>query len=443
MDNSIAPNKRYRTTVLLLLTLIYTFNFVDRTIIGNLSPFIKDDLGLSDGQLGLLKGFLFALFYTVIGIPIAWLADRYSRVKIMSISLAIWSGFTALSGLATNFLQIGIARLGVGIGEAGGSPPAHSIISDLYPKEKRASALAIYALGIPIGVMFSFFAAGELKELFGWRGTFIALGVPGVILAMIVPMIIKEPKRGAMEAINNGGKAITKEPFIASLKTLLTIPSWWAMCFGIAFGSFAAYAASSWGVDYVTRHDPSYKTEKFRYLMNMLGLINGLAYGFGTYFGAVLADKMAKRYGVGVYALIPGLALMIGGPAFIYSFWVESVNSYLILVAIYLVAAGTYLGPSFAIAQTLAPISTRAMSTALFFLVLNIIGLGGGPTYIGFMSQYLTEAHGETHALRLAMSSLAVVFVISIIAFLWASRTLPKDWAIAEKRNEGLAKTSS
>ena len=153
-------NKGYRSLVLILLTLVYTFNFVDRQIIGILSPFIQADLGLSNSQLGLLKGFLFALFYTVIGIPIAWLADRYNRVNIVSASLAVWSGFTALTGMAGSFLTIGLARMGVGIGEAGGSPPSHSIISDLYPKEERATALGIYAIGIPFGLGFAYFIAG-------------------------------------------------------------------------------------------------------------------------------------------------------------------------------------------------------------------------------------------------------------------------------------------
>ena len=168
-DNTLhqaAPAKgdRYRTYVLIMLTVVYAFNFIDRQIIGILSPFIKDDLGLSDAQLGWLKGIYFALLYTTVGIPIAWLADRYSRVNIIAVSLTLWSGFTALSGLASNYMQLALARIGVGIGEAGGSPPSHSIISDLYKKEERAAALAIYSLGIPFGIMVAFFCLGVYSQ---------------------------------------------------------------------------------------------------------------------------------------------------------------------------------------------------------------------------------------------------------------------------------------
>ena len=418
-----------RTVILLLLTLVYVLNFIDRTIVGSLSPFIKEDLNLTDSQLGLLKGFLFALFYSTIGVPVAWLADRYNRVKVVSISLALWSGFTAFSGLASNFIQLGLARLLVGIGEAGGSPPSHSIISDLYPKEERARALGVYALGIPVGVMFSFFLAGQLVESVGWRGTFIALGVPGVILALVIYLVIPEPKRGAME----GGQDIKAMGLKESFDIILKIKTWWGMCLAVSTVSFCSYALNTWGVDYVMRHDPDFD---FGTLMNMLGLMNGVTYGLGTYFGAVLAEKWAAEKGVGGYAIVPGLALLVGAPALILAFWVDSIWTYLALQTIFLTASGFYLGPSFSIAQSLAPIPARAMSTALFFLVLNIIALGGGPTYIGFVSQALTAEYGETHALRLAMTTLIVPFLISIFFFFWTGKVLPEDWKMAQSRNE-------
>ena len=175
--STMRESKGYRTLVLWLLTLVYIFSFIDRQIIGSLSPAIQADLGFTDWQLGLLKGFGFALLYTTVGIPVAWLADRYSRIKIVTVSLALWSAFTALTGMAGNFIAMLAARTGVGIGEAGGSPPSHSIISDLYPKEQRASALGVYSLGIPIGIAFSYILAGMLVETLGWRGTLIALGL--------------------------------------------------------------------------------------------------------------------------------------------------------------------------------------------------------------------------------------------------------------------------
>ena len=234
-DTIQAQRKTSRNFVLLLLTLVYMFNFIDRQIIGILSPFIQADLELSNSQMGLLKGFLFALFYTVVGIPIAWLADRYNRVNIIAISLAVWSGFTALTGMANSFLSIGLARMGVGIGEAGGSPPSHSIISDLFPKEERARALAIYSIGIPIGIGFAYFTAGfalgNPEGDFNWRTLLIWLGIIGVALAVLVRVFIPEPERGQQEKLK---KDQLNVPFLTALKTLLTIKSWWAMCMGIA-----------------------------------------------------------------------------------------------------------------------------------------------------------------------------------------------------------------
>ena len=225
MTENIQPNKGYRNFVLILLTIVYGFNFIDRQIVGILAPFIQEDLNLTNTELGLLIGLAFAIFYTTVAIPIAWLADRYNRVNILSIALATWSGFTALTGLATNFIQIGLARMGVGIGEAGGSPPSHSIISDMYSKEERASALGVYSMGIPLGIMAAYFVTASLigatGEEVNWRKIFIFLGITGILLAVVVKLTIPEPIRGAMEFDET--KQIIKPPFMESLKTLLKI----------------------------------------------------------------------------------------------------------------------------------------------------------------------------------------------------------------------------
>ena len=274
MTDQKTPSKSYRSFVLVLLTVVYGFNFIDRQIVGILAPFIQEDLGLSNTQLGLLIGLAFAMFYTIVAIPIAWLADRYSRVNILSIALATWSGFTALTGLAGNFVQMGFARMGVGIGEAGGSPPSHSIISDMYPKEERAGALGVYSMGIPLGIMAAYFITASLMGSSGqdvdWRRIFIFLGVTGVVLAVIVKLVLREPVRGAMEF--NSRTDIVQPPFKESLKTLLKIPAWWAMCFGIAFGSFVSYAKSAFQTKYLVILDPTFD---FQTLVIILGIING------------------------------------------------------------------------------------------------------------------------------------------------------------------------
>lgn len=438
MDHqSQSASKGYRTVVLVLLTLVYIMSFIDRQIIGILSPFIKAEMGFSDAQLGWLKGFAFALLYCLVGIPIAWLADRYNRTRILTVSLLIWSAFTAFTGMASNFLQMFLARVGVGIGEAGGSPPAHSIISDLYPKEKRASALGVYSLGIPIGIGFSYILAGELVQAFGWRGTLKCLGIVGIGLAVVLATVVREPKRGQMES---GSRDVAPVSIKDSISTLTKIPSWWAMCMGIAWASFVGYSVSAWGVDYLLRFKPEYlpsnDPQKFRWLMMWLGLLHLFGYGAGTYFGAVITEKLARK-NIAYYGILPGAVLIVGVPCLIGAFWVNNFTLHLILLSLYLVAAGVYLGPSFAAAQTLAPVNMRAMSTALFFLILNIIALGGGPTLTGYLSDYFAAEHGEVHGLRLAISWLIVPFIISVIAFFWAAKTLPKDWAIAEARNGG------
>jgi len=266
MNEQQTPKKGYRTFALLLLTLVYGFNFVDRQIVGILAPFIQADLNLTNTQLGLLIGFVFAAFYTIMGIPIAYLADRVNRVGLLSVALALWSGFTALTGFAQNFWQIGLARMGVGVGEAGGSPPSHAIISDMYPKEERASALGIYSLGIPLGIMAAYFITAALMgadpSTVNWRRIFVVLGVTGILLSIFVFLVVKEPQRGAMEKVKVEKKDAV--PFGEAITTLLTIKSWWFMCLGIATASFAAYAFSGFQTKFIRLLDPEYDFRKVR-----------------------------------------------------------------------------------------------------------------------------------------------------------------------------------
>ena len=436
MNNKKVTSKNYRAFALVLLTVVYGFNFIDRQIVGILAPFIQEDLGLSNTQLGLLIGFAFALFYTVIAIPIAWLADRYNRVNILSIALATWSGFTALTGMATNFWQIGLARMGVGIGEAGGSPPSHSIISDMYPKEERAGALGVYAMGIPFGIMAAYFATASLMGSGGdvdWRRIFIFLGLTGIALAGIVRLTLREPSRGAMELDDD--VQIAKLPFMESLRSLLKIPAWWAMCFGIAFGSFVSYASSAFQTKFLIALDPSFD---FKTMVILLGIMNGTTYAGGAFFGARLADKWGAK-NLRAYGWLPAIAMSVTLPLGIWSYWVQSVEANLILSTIYLLFIGIYLGPSFAIAQTLAPINMRAMSTALFFFILNMVALGGGPTFAGWLIDVYKEAYSDLDAMRMAMTVTHLVFIPALISFLIVSRILPRDWKLAEKRNQELA----
>jgi len=433
-----SSSKNYRNFVLVLLTIVYGFNFIDRQIMGILAPFIQKDLGLTNTELGLLIGLAFAIFYTFVAIPIAWLADRYNRVNILSIALATWSGFTALTGLANNFIQIGLARMGVGIGEAGGSPPSHSIISDLFPKEERASALGVYSMGIPLGIMAAYFVTASLMGSSGddvdWRRIFIVLGITGIGLAVIVKLVLKEPTRGAMEF--DKGLEIEKPPFMQSLKVLMKIPAWWAMCFGIAFGSFVSYAKSAFQTKYLVTLDPTFN---FQTLVIILGIMNGTTYAAGAFFGARLADKWGKK-DIRAYGWLPAISISLCLPIGLVTWWVPSIELHLIFATLYLLLIGIYLGPSFAIAQTLAPVHMRAMSTALFFFILNMIALGGGPTFAGWIMDIFKESFNDLESTRYAMTVTSFIFIPSVISFLLVSKFLPKDWKAAEERNLNLAK---
>jgi MFS family permease len=436
MTEQKTPSKSYRSLILVLLTVVYGFNFIDRQIVGILAPFIQKDLALTNTELGLLIGLAFATFYTLIAIPIAWLADRYNRVNILAIALAVWSGFTALTGLANNFVQIGLARMGVGIGEAGGSPPSHSIISDLYPKEERAGALGVYSMGIPLGIMAAYFATASLmgasSDDVDWRRIFIVLGLTGIALAVVVKLVLREPVRGAMELDTD--KKIVQPPFRESLNTLIKIPAWWAMCFGIAFGSFVSYATSAFQTKYLVLLDPAFD---FQTLVIALGVINGTTYAGGAFFGAKLADWWGAKT-VRAYGWLPAIAIGLCFPIGVASFWVPTVWTHLILTTAFLLFLGIYLGPSFAIAQTLAPINMRAMSTALFFFILNMIALGGGPTFTGWLADVFKDGSTELESIRYAMTVTCGMFIPSIISFMVVARVLPRDWAAAEKRNHDL-----
>lgn len=454
-----APSRAYRLYVLVLLTGVYTFNFIDRQIIGILSPFIKADLGLADWQLGLLKGFAFAVLYTTLGIPIARLADRYSRVNIIAIALAVWSGFTAISGAAGNFVQLLIARIGVGVGEAGGSPPAHSLISDYYPKEKRAGALAVFALGIPIGITLAYLGGGWISQTFSWRWAFVVVGLPGIALAILLKLTVREPKRGATDApgtadifkgmdftspesgverafyamtrlLPEKARAATFREIAVlwrAAKHLLSIPTYRGVVIAMTAASFGAYAVGTWIVDFFVRSHPDYSVIAVTF---WLGVINGTAYVAGTFLGGWIVDRYAVSFKA-IYGLLPAAALLLNGPVFLAAMWVNDPVLSLLFWAPSHVLIGCYLGPSFALAQTLAPISIRALSTAIFFFILNMIALGLGPTYVGVLSSILIPSMGEEMALRVALTSTIAAGLIGAGAYYWMSKRVAADWAKA------------
>ncbi|MEO0613245.1 MAG: MFS transporter [Pseudomonadota bacterium] len=439
----VQPSKGYQYLVLFLLTGVYTFNFLDRQIMGILAPAIKGEFGLSDTQLGLLSGIAFAILYTTLGIPIARLADRHNRVTIIALSLAVWSGFTALCGIAQNFSQLILARIGVGIGEAGGTPPAHALISDYFPKEARAGALAIYSMGIPIGITIAYLGGGWIVQNFDWRTAFLGLGIPGVLLAIILRMVVREPERGLIDrmAAAKSGEPIpptTKVPdgplfnvgdLWRAARQLLRIPTYANMLTAQTAVSFASYATSAFTVLFFLRSHPDF--DKLA-VYGWLGIINGTAYVAGVFAGGRFVDRFAARDKT-AYGSIPALAMVLYIPFFIGAIWVGSPVWCLILLWPVHFLVGIHLGPGFALAQTLAPVNMRALSTAVYFFILNLIALGLGPSVTGFLSDLFAGMAGVSaeRGLRLAMTATLVPVIIGIFAFWRVTKTVDHDWKSA------------
>ncbi|MGZ8337463.1 MAG: spinster family MFS transporter, partial [Allosphingosinicella sp.] len=285
--------------VLLILLLAYVFNFVDRQIIGVLAVPIKAELGLSDGQLGLMGGIAFALFYSGLAIPIAWLADRRSRVRIIAVSVALWSLFTAICGLAQNFWQLFLARMGVGIGEAGGVAPSYALISDFYPKEKRGRALAFFSLGIPLGSALGVFFGGWIGAYLDWRWAFIIVGLAGLPAALLVRLGIPEPVRGGFDT-PDGAASEAAPPFLEVAKRLAATPSFWLLSFGAAAGSIMGYGLIFWLPSFFTRSF-GLDLAGVGWFYGSIVLVGGMA---GTWLGGWFADRIGPDR-PSSYALIP------------------------------------------------------------------------------------------------------------------------------------------
>ena len=414
-------SKTYTRYVLGALVVVYVFNFIDRQILAILAPAIKDELLLSDTQIGALSGVAFGIFYATLGIPIARLADRYSRVSIISICLSIWSLMTAFSGLATNFAQLLIARIGVGIGEAGGSPPSHSLLADYFAPGKRATALGIYALGVPIGILFGNLAGGWIGEIFGWRQAFFLVGLPGIVLAIILKLTVKEPPRGYSE---EKPADTTTVPFRTVVKTMWGFKSFKYIALGAGTQAFVGYGAIAWMPSFLVRaHDLSIGE-----VGTALGLIIGFFGGIGTLLSGVIGDKLGAK-SVKYYMLVPAYGFLIAVPAGAAVFLVDDL--YLVL-AIYTIPAflvNLYTGPTFAMTQSLAPLAMRAAASALLLFIINIIGLVFGPTTVGIISDLLQSSMqmNDVESLQMALLACNFVYLFSFYYYFQASRHLETD----------------
>ena len=426
--DTIAVENPYATTksayyALGVLTVVYSFNFIDRQLLAILQESIKAELSLSDGQLGLLTGFAFAVFYVTAGIPIARWADHSNRRNIVALSLTIWSGMTALSGMVQNYGQLLAARVGVGVGEAGGSPPSHSMISDIFSPQRRASALGFYSMGVNIGILFGFLLGGWLNEFFGWRVAFMVVGIPGVLLAMIVRWTVAEPIRGLSD-----NKLVVSEStsFRGVLKVLWASKAFRHIGMGAALNAFVGYSTSNWTASFMIRSHGMSTGE----LGTWLALIIGFGGAIGVFSGGLLADRLAgrdKRW----YVWLPALAGLIALPFIVSVYLVEGRYTALMCMLVPAVMSNVYLGTSIATTHGLVGMRMRAMASAIFFFILNIIGLGAGPWSVGMLSDYLSASQG-TESLRYAMLYLLpVVSFWSLCHFYLAAKTLREDLAAA------------
>ena len=397
--------------VLIVLTIVYVFNFADRQILIILQEGIKEDLQLSDTQLGLLTGLGFALLYTTLGIPIAKLADKYNRKNILAFSLGFWSLMTVLSGRAQNFFQMLLTRIGVSAGEAGGMPPSHSIISDYFPKEERGTAFSIYSMGVPIGILLGFIVAGSIASEYGWRMAFYALGFPGILLAIIMYFIVKEPVRGQID----GRVEDKKDPtFKEVIGELFSKKSFLYLCLGAGFTTFSSYSLNNFLPSFIQR---AHGVDLITVSINL-----GLSIGIGGLIGALIGGRLADIKGAKnkkwylyvpilscVFSLFPALTVLFTG------------SSKIALAAIfpYAIFNSAFTGPVYAVGQTLANVKMRAFATALILLFMNGIGLALGPLSAGMLSDFLEPSLGN-FSLRYALT-LNLLSLFLAIFFYWKS----------------------
>jgi predicted MFS family arabinose efflux permease len=410
---------RERVVALGILVLVYTFNFIDRQIVGILAVPIKADLGLTDAQLGLMGGLAFALFYTGLGIPVAMLADRYSRTWIMTGALVIWSGMTAVCGLATNFWQLFLARLGVGVGEAGGVAPAYSLISDLFPPEQRARALSIYSFGIPIGSALGIVFGGLIASWIDWRFAFFAVGIAGILLAPVFRMTIREPERGRFDR-QRGPHA--PPPLGTILRALARKPSFWLASLAASCSSMMGYGLFFWLPSFLVR---SYgltllEASLFYGAILLLGGIAGIWLGgwAGDRFGQANRTAYVKIPALAFLATIPFYVLGILSPTLVLSFFVLLVPTALGLA---------WLGPVISLIQHLVRPDMRATASAVFLFINNLIGIGVGTWAIGALSDSL-QLHYGSDSLRYAILAGTGFYVLAASLFLLSSRWVERDW---------------
>ena len=421
-------SERYRYYVVWFLFVVYVFNFVDRQILTTLIEPIKHEFGLHDWQLGALSGTAFALFYTTFGIPIARWADKGNRVNIIALSLLVWSTATAVTGFVRNFWQLFLARVVVGIGESGCSPPALSLISDYFEPKRRSRALSIYAMGVYGGTFIGLMMGGVVAQMYGWRAAFLIVGLPGVALALVLKLSVREPPRGFSE----GGAHTVKDapPMATVVRSLGAKSSFRHLAFAAGLHAFVSYGVSAFYNSYLIRSHGFTVAQAGVWLAFLVGF-GGL---LGTYVGGTYADKLTQRHGDSRYMLkVPAISNLISLPFAAAAFALSHTPLVLICLFLYVCFGTMYLAPSISATYRLVTPRERALATAVLFLVLNFIGIGVGPLLTGFISHTIGNnlleagmpaAQASADGLRYALCIIVFTFAWSTFHYYRAMRTL-------------------
>lgn len=418
-DVAAEPGRGYRIYVLFILFLVYTFNFVDRQILGILAGAIKADLGLTDTQLGLMGGIAFAVLFASLGIPFARLADRSNRVRIVTFALGLWSAFTALCGFAQGFGQLFLCRIGVGVGEAGGVAPSYSLISDYFPPNERARAYAVFSFGIPVGSAAGILFGGLIAARVDWRMAFVACGIAGMVLAPLMVFTVREPVRGRFDPA--GAKTVSP-PLSEVLRLIAGKRSFWLITFGATSSSTLGYGLAFWLPQFFARSFGMTLTDLSLYY-SAISFFGGV---LGIWMGGYLADRLG-RTSKAAYARVPATAFVLSIP-----FYAAGMLSTSPAVAffVFLIPSAlglAWLGPVITAIQHLVPPAMRATASAAFLFFNNLLGIGFGVFFFGRMSDLLGARFGA-ESLRYSILIGLVFYVLSSILLFLASRRLERDW---------------
>ncbi len=417
-------SSNYTRYALGLLLVVYIFNFIDRQIVAILLQSIKEDLDLTDTQLGFFSGTAFAIFYSTLGIPIARWSDRNSRTRLIAVALLVWSAMTALQGFARSFTVLALARVGVGVGEAGCSPPAHSMLADFFPVSKRATALAVYALGIPIGSAIGYATGGWVAENIGWREAFIVVGLPGILLAGIVKTTLREPTRGYWDSAESRAAilAARAEPIGDVARFLLARRAFLHLAFAGALHAFIGYGAGAFNPAFYERVH-GFSSAELGYVLAAVALTAGVA---GTFAGGWVTDRLSSR-DVRWYAWFPAITTALSVPFLFFFYLAPGRWDAVAWSLLPTLLGGTYLGPTFALTQTMVPARWRSRASALLLLVLHLIGLGLGPQFVGWVSDVLAADFGVESVRYALVWTTAIGATWSTLHYMLAARSLRAD----------------